>query len=157
MSSRDAPRCSKNDVGALFYIKVAAFNDTMAEWIQIPEIVSSVDAVYSGPALDGQTRAKLSQDIGASANLFLAESDFMESMDEYFGKHNQGRPFILISDRTGALNEYVYSHPGISDRLIAVYSLDSISSETVQASIASFIGTRTYCLRERVTVKLEED
>gem|GEM_PF-2993472 len=130
------------------------------DWMKIPEITRPVDTIYAGPTLKEPAYTVLSQTVGTTTNLFILSPLSIEILDIYFQEHNQGRPFILISDDDGVLKEYLGSHPEHNDRLVSLYRLDSASKEgfreDVRTQIGDFIGTRTYCLRERVTEDLEE-
>ena len=54
-------------------------------------------------------------------------SDVEASLDRYFEEYNNGRAFVLAGDEYGAgildeiLNEYMVSHPGYEERMIAAY------------------------------------
>ena len=119
------------------------------DWINQPEIRRSVDAVLLDPLDDERIRTLFLETLGTLTNVFVpsAGSSSGDIMSDYLSNLNQGRPYILVGSQA--------SLACTEDLLVAFYGPDMMADveairEDARARIASFIGTRTYCLRERV-------
>jgi len=109
----------------------------------------SIDSVYIGPKLEGRDEDILRTAVGGLTNVFISSG---ADLDSYF-KENGGRPFVLVGSDDSAA-KFADSNLKGCNLLVAVRSFDPSNTEglaeDVRERIAEFIGTRTYCLRERV-------
>ena len=118
------------------------------DWKYQPEIRRPVDAVLLNPLDDDRIRESFMEALGAVCNPFVPSAgDVEDILSDYLERMNQGRPFILVGDHEAAARS--------DDLAVASYSSDMMADaesirEDARSRIASFIGTRTYCLRERV-------
>lgn len=109
----------------------------------------SMDCVYIGPKMEDREEDMLRNAMEGLTNVFVSSGS---DLDSYF-KENGGRPFVLVGS-DGSAAEYADSNLKGCNLLVAVRSFDPLDTEglteDVRERIAEFIGTRTYCLRERV-------
>jgi hypothetical protein len=125
---------------------------------QSPSVGRPVDAVYVGKDLDGPSVELFSSVFGPVSRTVILRSPEDSVLGKYLDGENRDRPFIIVGgEGDGSVQSargYLESHPEHGDRLVASYSISSSSdiclADDVRARIGEFIGTRTYCLRERV-------
>jgi len=121
--------------------------------IQAPEIVKPVDTLCFG-----DVPKDLSDLFSTMTNVFVTKvgnDNVPDILNHYFSELNGGRPFVVLTpEKKLALDVYFAENPQHFDLLVASYVLESADRSELEndlkSRIAEFIGTRTYCLRDRV-------